>query len=82
MTDLSEEAGMLPLPSENMSTADLLQMIGLKEAQRTRVAEINIALQQQLRNAQAEIATLKAQLAAGPIEDNTREKTDKAAKED
>ena len=82
MTDQPEELAVLPLPSENMTTADLLQMLGLKEAQRSRVVEINVALQQQLRNAQAELATLRAELAAGPGKKNAKEITEKAAKED
>ena len=61
------------MPSGNITTEDLFRMLGLKEVQRTRLAEINTMLQQQVRTLTAENATLKAQLAAGPGEETARE---------
>ena len=70
---MSEQPEQLSeVPSGNITTEDLFRMLGLKEVQRTRLAEMNVALQEQIRTLTATNATLKAQLAAGPEEEEAR----------
>ena len=59
---MTDQPKIVSAPQEGLTTADLLQQLGLKEAQRAKLTEFAAGQAGQIRELQIEVSTLKAQL--------------------